>query len=53
MFTAFAVACVVLFLFLFVIWKSSDGLNLAIRMVFGAMLIWAVVCALMQFGFHR
>ena len=48
-----AAFCIVSVLaFMFVIWSTSTLLNLAIKMSFGIMMVWAMVFAIVQFGVH-
>jgi hypothetical protein len=52
MMTAFCIVAAVAFLFIAYIWSSKDFLNVLIKMLFTGMFVWAVVCALVRFGFH-
>ena len=48
--TAFCVASVVLFLFLFAIWAKSNLFNFFIKFIWLLMAVWAIVITLSQLG---
>ena len=52
MLTAFCIVAAVAFLFIAYIWSSKDLTNVVIKMFFTGLFVWAVVCALIRFGFH-
>lgn len=51
--TAFCMASVLIYTFLFAIWSRDGWLNFFFKMIFGIMVAWAVACTLIQLGFHQ
>jgi hypothetical protein len=45
----FTIVSTVVFAFLFMIWKSSDRLNLSLRMSFLIMMVWGIVNTILAF----
>lgn len=52
MLAAFCIVSALAFMFICFIWSTSSLLNITIKMFFGTLVVWAIVCALIQFGFH-
>ena len=50
---SFLVMCAALFLFLTLVWSSGFGVNLLLKMIFGAMLIASIIQLMMKFGVYN
>src|SRR6185369_9025289 len=51
--TAYYIISGLLFFLLFTIWNRENWLNIFIKLIFGLMMIWALACTLVRFGFHK
>lgn len=52
MIDVFCIVSALAFMFICFIWYTETFLNILIKMFFAIMAVWAIVCALIQFGFH-
>lgn len=50
MFAWFCVVAALLLLFVFVIWSKNGFVNLFIKFVYLLGAVWAIICAIKQFG---
>lgn len=49
---AFCIMSALAFMLICFIWTKDTFLNILIKMFFGTMTVWSIVCALLYFGFH-